>query len=203
MTKNEPGIPFPSTYVKDIICSLLMLIMLTLCPFHLVLLVISCGDPGVPANGLRYGDDFVVGQNVSYICQPGYTMELNGSRVRMCTTNGTWSGVMPTCRGTEILQSASPSNKPDTFSCLYKLIHVCVYTYWVLFFDTKMWDILFSSPSVTCRHFKILFFFYQTHFWLWAVTMSSNTAREQGRKLVCVHHWYLYQWVDICKRMSF
>ncbi|MBZ3869507.1 CUB and sushi domain-containing protein 3 [Sciurus carolinensis] len=60
--------------------------------------IISCGDPGIPANGLRYGDDNVVGQNVSYMCQPGYTMELNGSRVRTCTTNGTWSGVMPTCR---------------------------------------------------------------------------------------------------------
>uniref|UniRef100_A0A8C4PVU6 CUB and Sushi multiple domains 3 n=1 Tax=Equus asinus asinus TaxID=83772 RepID=A0A8C4PVU6_EQUAS len=60
--------------------------------------VISCGDPGIPANGLRYGDDNVVGQNVSYMCQPGYTMELNGSRTRTCTTNGTWSGVMPTCR---------------------------------------------------------------------------------------------------------
>ncbi|KAB0371474.1 hypothetical protein FD755_016412 [Muntiacus reevesi] len=60
--------------------------------------IISCGDPGIPANGLRYGDDYVVGQNVSYMCQPGYTMELNGSRIRTCTTNGTWSGVMPTCR---------------------------------------------------------------------------------------------------------
>uniref|UniRef100_A0A8C6QR27 CUB and Sushi multiple domains 3 n=1 Tax=Nannospalax galili TaxID=1026970 RepID=A0A8C6QR27_NANGA len=60
--------------------------------------IISCGDPGIPANGLRYGEDFVVGQNVSYMCQPGYTMELNGSRVRTCTTNGTWNGMMPTCR---------------------------------------------------------------------------------------------------------
>ncbi|KAI4582045.1 hypothetical protein MJG53_009570 [Ovis ammon polii x Ovis aries] len=60
--------------------------------------IISCGDPGIPANGLRYGDDYVVGQNVSYMCQPGYTMEFNGSRIRTCTTNGTWSGVMPTCR---------------------------------------------------------------------------------------------------------
>ncbi|KAF4798122.1 hypothetical protein TURU_067376 [Turdus rufiventris] len=60
--------------------------------------VISCGDPGVPANGMRYGDDYVVGQNVTYMCQPGYTMEANSSLIRTCTSNGTWSGVIPTCK---------------------------------------------------------------------------------------------------------
>uniref|UniRef100_A0A8C4MYG0 CUB and Sushi multiple domains 3 n=1 Tax=Equus asinus asinus TaxID=83772 RepID=A0A8C4MYG0_EQUAS len=75
-----------------------ILATLTICSSNPILIVISCGDPGIPANGLRYGDDNVVGQNVSYMCQPGYTMELNGSRTRTCTTNGTWSGVMPTCR---------------------------------------------------------------------------------------------------------
>ncbi|RMC15003.1 hypothetical protein DUI87_07182 [Hirundo rustica rustica] len=60
--------------------------------------IISCGDPGVPANGMRYGDDYVVGQNVTYMCQPGYTMEANSSLIRTCTSNGTWSGVIPTCK---------------------------------------------------------------------------------------------------------
>ncbi|XP_063029445.1 CUB and sushi domain-containing protein 3 isoform X1 [Melospiza melodia melodia] len=60
--------------------------------------IISCGDPGVPANGMRYGDDYVVGQNVTYMCQPGYTMEANSSLIRTCTSNGTWSGAIPTCK---------------------------------------------------------------------------------------------------------
>lgn len=61
--------------------------------------VISCGDPGVPANGLRYGEDYIVGQNVTYICQPGYTMDPKSSITRTCTSNGTWSGLIPVCKG--------------------------------------------------------------------------------------------------------
>ncbi|XP_063755390.1 CUB and sushi domain-containing protein 3 [Eleginops maclovinus] len=59
--------------------------------------MINCGDPGVPASGLRYGEDFTIGQNVSFQCQPGYRMEEDGSPVRTCTNNGTWSGNMPMC----------------------------------------------------------------------------------------------------------
>ncbi|PWA15041.1 hypothetical protein CCH79_00008738 [Gambusia affinis] len=59
--------------------------------------MINCGDPGIPANGLRYGEDFTVGQNVSFQCQPGYRMEEDGSPMRMCTQNGTWGGNMPIC----------------------------------------------------------------------------------------------------------
>ncbi|KAM8884121.1 CUB and sushi domain-containing protein 3-like isoform 1-T1 [Synchiropus picturatus] len=59
--------------------------------------MINCGDPGVPANGIRYGEDFNIGQNISFQCQPGYRMEEDGSPVRMCTQNGTWSGIMPLC----------------------------------------------------------------------------------------------------------
>uniref|UniRef100_A0A8C4PVH3 CUB and Sushi multiple domains 3 n=1 Tax=Equus asinus asinus TaxID=83772 RepID=A0A8C4PVH3_EQUAS len=90
----------PNCTICHMLSTLLYKILatLTICSSNPILIVISCGDPGIPANGLRYGDDNVVGQNVSYMCQPGYTMELNGSRTRTCTTNGTWSGVMPTCR---------------------------------------------------------------------------------------------------------
>ncbi|XP_055013071.1 CUB and sushi domain-containing protein 3 [Boleophthalmus pectinirostris] len=59
--------------------------------------MINCGDPGVPANGLRYGEDFTIGQNITFQCQPGYRMEEDGSPVRACTQNGTWSGNMPMC----------------------------------------------------------------------------------------------------------
>ncbi|XP_073446315.1 CUB and sushi domain-containing protein 3 isoform X7 [Dendrobates tinctorius] len=60
--------------------------------------IISCGDPGVSANGIRYGEDFIVGQNVTYICQPGFTMDPKSSITRQCTSNGTWSGVIPLCK---------------------------------------------------------------------------------------------------------
>uniref|UniRef100_A0AAX7SXP7 CUB and Sushi multiple domains 3a n=1 Tax=Astatotilapia calliptera TaxID=8154 RepID=A0AAX7SXP7_ASTCA len=69
--------------------------------------MINCGDPGVPANGLRYGEDFTIGQNVSFQCQPGYRMEEDGSPVRMCTQNGTWNGNMPLC--TAVTCSAPPA----------------------------------------------------------------------------------------------
>ncbi|XP_055081454.1 CUB and sushi domain-containing protein 3-like [Periophthalmus magnuspinnatus] len=59
--------------------------------------MINCGDPGIPANGLRYGEDFTIGQNITFQCQPGYRMEEDGSPVRACTQNGTWSGNMPMC----------------------------------------------------------------------------------------------------------
>ncbi|MGH0171390.1 UNVERIFIED_CONTAM: hypothetical protein FKN15_002387, partial [Acipenser sinensis] len=59
--------------------------------------IINCGDPGIPANGLRYDEEFSVGQNITFVCQPGYTMEPKISRIRTCTANGTWSGVMPSC----------------------------------------------------------------------------------------------------------
>ncbi|KAH0502555.1 CUB and sushi domain-containing protein 3 [Microtus ochrogaster] len=97
-------------------------------PSHLALIVISCGDPGIPANGLRYGDDFVVGQNVSYMCQPGYTMELNGSSVRMCTTNGTWSGLMPTCRAVTCSAPPQISNgrlEGTNFDWGFSISYIC------------------------------------------------------------------------------
>ncbi|KAF3691668.1 CUB and sushi domain-containing protein 3 CUB and sushi multiple domains protein 3 [Channa argus] len=61
--------------------------------------MITCGDPGIPANGLRFGEDIAVGQNVTFSCQPGYVM-LGGDNAvtRTCTNNGTWSGTMPACQ---------------------------------------------------------------------------------------------------------
>ncbi|MBN3314648.1 CSMD3 protein, partial [Atractosteus spatula] len=69
--------------------------------------MINCGDPGIPANGLRYGEDFTIGQNITFICQPGYIMEPLSSMTRTCTKNGTWSGVMPICKA--VTCSAPPA----------------------------------------------------------------------------------------------
>uniref|UniRef100_A0A8C2Z0K3 CUB and Sushi multiple domains 3 n=1 Tax=Cyclopterus lumpus TaxID=8103 RepID=A0A8C2Z0K3_CYCLU len=62
--------------------------------------MITCGDPGVPANGLRFGEDVAVGQNVTFTCQLGYVMiGADNAVTRTCTNNGTWSGTLPACRG--------------------------------------------------------------------------------------------------------
>uniref|UniRef100_H2TR21 CUB and Sushi multiple domains 3 n=1 Tax=Takifugu rubripes TaxID=31033 RepID=H2TR21_TAKRU len=61
--------------------------------------MITCGDPGIPANGLRGGDDFTVGHNVTFTCQPGYMMMGGDNAVtRTCTNNSTWSGTLPACQ---------------------------------------------------------------------------------------------------------
>uniref|UniRef100_UPI001EAF2975 CUB and sushi domain-containing protein 3-like n=1 Tax=Oncorhynchus gorbuscha TaxID=8017 RepID=UPI001EAF2975 len=61
-------------------------------------LLISCVDPGVPANGLRFGEDFTVGHNVTFMCQPGYLIEAGGTTTLTCTHNGTWSATTPICK---------------------------------------------------------------------------------------------------------
>lgn len=94
-----------------------------------LLTVISCGDPGVPANGMRYGDDYVVGQNVTYMCQPGYTMEANSSLIRTCTSNGTWSGVIPTCKGTTFILLVNYFFYDIYLLCLLQIVNLlCIST---------------------------------------------------------------------------
>ena len=55
----------------------------------------GCGDPGVPDNGLRIGDDFRVGAIVYYRCFDDY--DLVGSKFRVCQEDGQWSNSLPTC----------------------------------------------------------------------------------------------------------
>lgn len=57
--------------------------------------VISCGDPGVPTNGDRSGDDFSKGKSVNYTCDEDF--QLKGSSIRTCLDNSTWSGSLPKC----------------------------------------------------------------------------------------------------------
>lgn len=84
--------------------------------------VITCGDPGIPANGLRFGDDITVGQNVTFMCQPGYVMIGGDNNVtRTCTNNGTWSGTMPACQG-----KCHPQMHTLTHACLtHTASHTC------------------------------------------------------------------------------
>ncbi|XP_019619754.1 PREDICTED: seizure 6-like protein [Branchiostoma belcheri] len=59
----------------------------------------QCWDPGVPANGIRDNNsNFTSGQTVRYTCMDGYWL-LWGTANITCQSNGTWSGVPPTCGG--------------------------------------------------------------------------------------------------------
>lgn len=55
----------------------------------------DCGDPGTPAFGTRFGNDFRVGATVYYECNSGYRLE--GSESRQCQASGVWTGRLPQC----------------------------------------------------------------------------------------------------------
>ncbi|ETE71248.1 CUB and sushi domain-containing protein 2, partial [Ophiophagus hannah] len=89
--------------------------------------VINCGDPGVPANGIRMGNDFTYNKTVTFQCMPAiickspqivsngrvmgsdfswgssisYTClegyQLSLAAVLTCEGNGSWSGEIPQC----------------------------------------------------------------------------------------------------------
>ena len=63
---------------------------------------ITCLDLPQLSNGVvAYDNDKAngrpVGTLVTYSCNPGYT--LNGDTIRICRSDGTWSGSEPTCEG--------------------------------------------------------------------------------------------------------
>ncbi|XP_075058584.1 CUB and sushi domain-containing protein 1 [Mixophyes fleayi] len=58
-------------------------------------LPVFCGDPGTPAEGRVNGKSFTYKSEVSYQCRPPFI--LVGSSRRICQSDGTWSGIQPTC----------------------------------------------------------------------------------------------------------
>ncbi|MBN3309505.1 CSMD1 protein, partial [Amia calva] len=60
--------------------------------------VIGCGDPGPVANGIYIGDEFSFNKTVYYQCNPGYIMETATSSTLLCTKDGTWNQIKPSCR---------------------------------------------------------------------------------------------------------
>lgn len=75
-------------------------------PFHVLLYLsasgvtvdsYSCLDPGIPVNGIRYGQDFSIGSTVSFGCDSGY--RLSHEEPLVCEKNHWWSHPLPTCDG--------------------------------------------------------------------------------------------------------
>uniref|UniRef100_A0A8C2E6P3 CUB and Sushi multiple domains 2 n=1 Tax=Cyprinus carpio TaxID=7962 RepID=A0A8C2E6P3_CYPCA len=60
--------------------------------------VINCGDPGVPANGIRLGSDFTYGHTVSFQCSPGFTVDADRASTLICTKDRTWNSTKPVCK---------------------------------------------------------------------------------------------------------
>ncbi|XP_078366166.1 uncharacterized protein LOC144650378 isoform X2 [Oculina patagonica] len=59
------------------------------------LVLVNCGDPGTPPNGLKRGSRYWTGDFVSFFCHPGYRMI--GPAARLCLPSGKWSGGQPSC----------------------------------------------------------------------------------------------------------
>ena len=60
------------------------------------LIVIDCGSPEKPRNGIIIGNDFKFGATVEYECTNGYM--LVGVKSRYCQEDGTWSSDSPFCK---------------------------------------------------------------------------------------------------------
>ena len=60
-------------------------------------LVVDCGHPGNITNGRVHVYESGFKKIIRYSCNEGYI--LNGSSSRTCQSNGTWSGLKPTCEG--------------------------------------------------------------------------------------------------------
>jgi CUB/sushi domain-containing protein len=58
-------------------------------------IIVDCGNPGEPTNGVKVGSSTTFGSTVQYRCNEGY--ELDGNERRECQANGRWSGVLPRC----------------------------------------------------------------------------------------------------------
>uniref|UniRef100_A0A672SDS5 CUB and sushi domain-containing protein 3-like n=1 Tax=Sinocyclocheilus grahami TaxID=75366 RepID=A0A672SDS5_SINGR len=89
----------------------------------------SCLDPGVPVNGIRYGQDLAIGSVVWFGCEPGY--RLSHEEQLVCEKNHWWSHPLPTCdalcggdvRGPEgiILSPGFPELYPNSLNCTWTL----------------------------------------------------------------------------------
>ncbi|CAC5393168.1 unnamed protein product [Mytilus coruscus] len=64
--------------------------------FALVLLEVTCGDPGSISNGNIDGNQFTYGDTIKYNCNTDY-MLIDGSLTRTCQLNGLWNGTKPSC----------------------------------------------------------------------------------------------------------
>ncbi|XP_020615812.1 CUB and sushi domain-containing protein 3-like isoform X2 [Orbicella faveolata] len=69
---------------------------------------VDCGPLSVPINGSSSGDSTVFPNNVLFKCDPGFI--LNGSTIRTCQPNGSWSGFPTLCSAVDCGPLSVPMN---------------------------------------------------------------------------------------------
>ena len=67
---------------------------------YISLVVVDCGDPGQPENGMKWLRSTTLGSYVKYKCFEGY--KLKGYGYRKCLSDGQWSRSLPTCEGVSL-----------------------------------------------------------------------------------------------------
>ena len=57
----------------------------------------DCGILSVPLNGSLSGNETTFPNKITFSCDEGFI--LNGSSVRRCLSDGSWSGIQTSCKG--------------------------------------------------------------------------------------------------------
>ncbi|KAJ7352855.1 hypothetical protein OS493_033397 [Desmophyllum pertusum] len=92
--------------------------------------IVSCGDPGAPINGIRYGKTFTYQSTIILECDPQY--KLVGDLTRTCQADGQWTGTQPACQITNcgtflngpsgtVTSNNFPANYNDNEYCTWQM----------------------------------------------------------------------------------
>ena len=64
-----------------------------------IYIVIDCGDPGIPNNGVTTGTSTTFGSVVTHACDVGFKLVGENSLTCICLESGNWSAPLPVCEG--------------------------------------------------------------------------------------------------------
>ena len=65
------------------------------------LVVVDCGDPGVPRNGYRHGNYYKYNSTINFTCKSKHHLE--GANDIKCEANAKWSAPLPKCLGNRLV----------------------------------------------------------------------------------------------------
>lgn len=91
---------------------------------------LSCGHPGIPANGKLTGTNYNFDSTVYYQCKTGW--KLVGDVSRVCTSKARWTGKTPLCEKVSCGKPPAPQNTRQYGKSNYygsKIGYVCRWSY--------------------------------------------------------------------------